>query len=62
MQQCTEKIRERAREPVESGKVEVFVGYSKGTLPMMNDPEVEHCVPVGPREPGQVQGHHEGPC
>jgi formate dehydrogenase subunit beta len=33
-----EKIREKARELLESGKVDVFLGYRKGTVPMMNHP------------------------
>ena len=38
MQHYTEKIRERARKLLEEGKVDVFIGYRKGTVPMMNQP------------------------
>ncbi len=34
----TEKIRERARELLGQGKVDVFIGYKKGTVPLMNQP------------------------
>lgn len=40
MERYTEKIRERARELLESGKVDVFIGYKKGSVPMMNHPVV----------------------
>jgi formate dehydrogenase subunit beta len=38
MQAYTGKIRERARKLLEEGKVDVFIGYRKGTVPMMNRP------------------------
>jgi len=38
MQEYTGKIRERARKLLEEGKVDVFIGYRKGTVPMMNRP------------------------
>jgi formate dehydrogenase (coenzyme F420) beta subunit len=38
MLEYTEKIRETARKLLEEGKVEVFIGYRKGTVPMMNEP------------------------
>jgi len=34
----TEKIRETARRLLEKGEVEVFIGYRKGSVPMMNEP------------------------
>jgi len=34
----TEKIRQAARQLLESGKVDVFIGFRKGTVPMMNEP------------------------
>ena len=40
MLEYTDKIREKAKELLESGKVEVFIGYQKGTVPMMNHPVV----------------------
>ena len=36
----TEKIKQKAKELLESGKVEVFIGYQKGTVPMMNHPVI----------------------
>lgn len=33
-----EKIRETAKRLLREGKVDVFIGYSKGTVPMMNQP------------------------
>ena len=33
-----EKIREAAGRLLESGEVEVFIGYRKGSVPMMNEP------------------------
>lgn len=38
MRSYTEKIREVARDLLASQKVDVFVGYQKGTVPMMNSP------------------------
>ena len=38
MQQYTEKIRERARKLLEEGKVDLFIGYRKGSVAMMNRP------------------------
>ncbi|MBN1103845.1 MAG: Coenzyme F420 hydrogenase/dehydrogenase, beta subunit C-terminal domain [Deltaproteobacteria bacterium] len=38
MQAYTEKIRERAQKLMEEGKVDVFIGYRKGSVPMMNRP------------------------
>jgi ferredoxin len=38
MIQYTEKIREIAKKLLEDGTVEVFIGYKKGTVPMMNEP------------------------
>jgi ferredoxin len=38
MLQYTEKIRETARKLLKDGKVDVFIGYKKGTVPMMNEP------------------------
>ncbi|MFP3927717.1 MAG: 4Fe-4S dicluster domain-containing protein [Desulfobacteraceae bacterium] len=38
MIEYTEKIRNRARELLKEGKVDVFIGYKKGTVPMMNEP------------------------
>ncbi len=40
MLEYTEKIRETARNLLESGKVEIFIGYRKGSVPMMNHPIV----------------------
>lgn len=40
MLQYTERIRETARRLLKKGEVEVFIGYKKGTLPMMNQPIV----------------------
>ena len=34
----TEKIREVAKRLLESGEVELFIGYKKGSVPMMNEP------------------------
>ena len=34
----TEKIRQRARQLLEEGTVEVFIGYRRGSVPMMNEP------------------------
>ncbi len=34
----TEKIRETAKKLLEDGTVDVFIGYKKGTVPMMNEP------------------------
>lgn len=38
MLKYTEKIRQTAKELLEKGKVDVFIGYKKGTVPMMNEP------------------------
>ncbi|MEJ2725738.1 MAG: hypothetical protein P8175_14070 [Deltaproteobacteria bacterium] len=38
MRQYTEKIRGAARRLLKEGKVDVFIGYKKGSVPMMNEP------------------------
>ena len=38
MLEYVEKIRETARKLFEEGKVDVFIGYKKGSVPMMNQP------------------------
>ena len=38
MLEYVDKIRETARKLLESGTVEVFIGYKKGSVPMMNEP------------------------
>jgi ferredoxin len=38
MRGYSEKIREAARKLLEDGKVDVFIGYKKGSVPMMNEP------------------------
>ncbi|MBW1768822.1 MAG: 4Fe-4S ferredoxin [Deltaproteobacteria bacterium] len=38
MLEYTEKIREVAKRLLKEGKVEVFIGYKQGTVPMMNEP------------------------
>ncbi|RLF56613.1 MAG: 4Fe-4S ferredoxin [Thermoplasmata archaeon] len=38
MLEYTEKIRERAKKLLEEGKVDVFIGYKKGSVCMMNEP------------------------
>ena len=38
MLECTKKIREIARKLFEDGKIDVFIGYKKGSVPMMNQP------------------------
>ena len=38
MIEYTEKIRETAKKLLQDGKVDVFIGYKKGTVPMMNEP------------------------
>ena len=38
MLEYTEKIRETAGKLLEEGKVEVFIGFKKGSVPMMNEP------------------------
>jgi formate dehydrogenase (coenzyme F420) beta subunit len=38
MVRYTEKIRETAGRLLESGEVEVFIGYRRGTVPLMNEP------------------------
>jgi len=40
MRQYTEKIRERASRLLKEEKVDVFIGYKKGSVPMMNEPVV----------------------
>jgi len=47
MREYTEKIRQVARELLEKGRVDVFIGYRKGSVPMMNEP-------VLVRDPGKV--------
>lgn len=38
MLEYTDKIRQVARKLLEKGTVDVFIGYKKGTVPMMNEP------------------------
>ena len=38
MLEYTEKIRGIARKLLEEGTVDVFIGYKKGSIPMMNEP------------------------
>ncbi|MBC8458117.1 MAG: 4Fe-4S dicluster domain-containing protein [Deltaproteobacteria bacterium] len=38
MLEYTEKIRETANKLLKDGKVDVFIGYKKGTIPMTNEP------------------------
>ena len=38
MLEYTDKIREIARKLLKEGKVDVFIGYKKGSVPMMNEP------------------------
>ncbi|OQY44362.1 MAG: 4Fe-4S ferredoxin, partial [Desulfobacteraceae bacterium 4572_87] len=38
MLKYTEKIRETAKRLLAEEKVDVFIGYQKGTVPMMNEP------------------------
>ena len=38
MREYTEKIRQTARRLLTEGKVDVFIGYREGTVPMMNEP------------------------
>ena len=38
MYEYTEKIRETAKRLLKDGKVDVFIGYKKGSVPMMNEP------------------------
>jgi len=38
MQEYTEKIREVAKRLLQAGEVDVFIGYKKGSVPMMNEP------------------------
>jgi formate dehydrogenase (coenzyme F420) beta subunit len=38
MVRYTEKVREAAGKLLESGTVEVFIGYRRGTVPLMNEP------------------------
>lgn len=38
MLEYTEKIREIAKKILEDGTVDVFIGYKKGSVPMMNEP------------------------
>ena len=42
MREYAEKIRERARKLLAEGKVEVFIGYRKGSVAMMNQPVLIH--------------------
>ena len=51
MERYTEEIRKRAKELLESGKVDVFIGYRKGSVPMMHHP-------VLIRDPGEVDKLH----
>jgi formate dehydrogenase (coenzyme F420) beta subunit len=49
MLKYTEKIRETAKRLLAEEKVDVFIGYQKGTVPMMNEPLlVNHPDKVGP--------------
>ena len=48
MLEYIEKIRETARTLLKDGKVDVFIGYKKGSVPMMN----EH---VQVRDPDKVE-------
>jgi formate dehydrogenase subunit beta len=47
MREYTKKIRNVARELLEKGRVDVFIGYRKGSVPMMNEP-------VLVRDPGKA--------
>ncbi|MFC1867656.1 4Fe-4S dicluster domain-containing protein [Thermodesulfobacteriota bacterium] len=38
MREFTEKIRETAKRLLKDGKVDVFIGYKKGSVPMMHEP------------------------
>ncbi len=38
MQEYTERIREVAKRLLQGGEVDVFIGYKKGSIPMMNEP------------------------
>ena len=38
MKSYTEKIREAARRLLSEEKVDVFIGFRKGSVPMMNEP------------------------
>lgn len=42
MLEYTEKIRETARKLLQDGTVDVFIGYKKGSVPMMNEPVLIH--------------------
>jgi formate dehydrogenase subunit beta len=42
MQHYAEKIRETARKLLKEKKIDVFMGYKKGTVPMMNEPVLIH--------------------
>ena len=42
MREYAEKIREKARKLLAEGKVEVFIGYRKGSVAMMNQPVLIH--------------------
>jgi len=56
MLEYTEKIRETAKKLLQEGTVEVFIGYKKGSVPMMNEP-------VLIRDPEQVsQLHWDSHC
>ncbi len=51
MIEYTERIRETAKKLLEDGTVDVFIGYKKGTVPMMNEP-------VLVRDPADVDKLH----
>ena len=38
MQEYTERIQNIAKKLIEEGTVDVFIGYKKGSVPMMNEP------------------------
>ena len=38
MIEYTEKIRQTAKKLLENGDVDVFIGYRKGSIPMVNEP------------------------
>jgi len=42
MREYAEKIREKARKLLAEGRVEVFIGYRKGSVAMMNQPVLIH--------------------
>lgn len=51
MVEYTQKIREIARKLLEKGTVDVFIGYQKGSVPMMNEP-------ILIRDPGEADLLH----